>query len=119
MQINETDWESLVPDFGLVFCFIGLHYRRTCVNRGSKASRSASPRRLKLIKAKKMKSPGKKTCSGAMKMLVAALVNRFPQLGVGGWMPSPRKLSVVSARMAAPASRVAATMSGAREFGNK
>ena len=66
-----------MPDFGLVFCFIGLHYRRTCVNRGSKASRSASPRRLKLIKAKKMKSPGKKTCSGAMKMLVAALVNRI------------------------------------------
>src|SRR4029453_1538 len=45
-------------------------YRRTCVRRGSKASRSASPRRLKLIKAKKMKSPGKKTCRGGIKILV-------------------------------------------------
>src|SRR3989304_7613993 len=34
-------------------------------------------------------------------------------------MPRPRKLSVVSARIAVPASRVAATMSGERELGSK
>ena len=52
--------------------------------RGSKASRSASPSRVKLIKAKKMKSAGRKTCSGAMKISVAALERRLPPLGVGG-----------------------------------
>jgi hypothetical protein len=59
-------------------------YPRVFVNLGSSASRNASPRRLKLIRAKKMKMPGRKTCSGAMKILVEALVRRFPQLGVGG-----------------------------------
>src|SRR5581483_5560618 len=34
-------------------------------------------------------------------------------------MPRPRKLNVVSARIAAPASSVAATISGAREFGKR
>jgi hypothetical protein len=54
-----------------------------------------------------------------MKIFVAALVSRLPQLGVGGWMPRPRKLNVVSARMAAPASSVAETMSGASELGKR
>ena len=52
--------------------------------RGSRASRSASPSRLKLISAKKINNPGRNTCSGAMKILVAAWVSRLPQLGVGG-----------------------------------
>ena len=49
-----------------------------------RAHPSASPSKLKLISAKKINNPGRKTCSGAMKIFVAALVSKLPQLGVGG-----------------------------------
>jgi hypothetical protein len=40
----------------------------------ARVERIASPKRLKLIKAKKMNIPGRKTCNRAMKILVEALI---------------------------------------------
>src|SRR5687767_6152701 len=41
----------------------------------------------------------------------------LPQLGVGGWMPKPRKLSPDSMRMAQATPIVALTMTGPAELG--
>ena len=40
-----------------------------------------------------------------------------PQLGVGGWAPMPRKLSVASMRMASAIIKVAMTITGASTLG--
>ncbi len=43
---------------------------------------------------------------------------RFPQLGVGGWMPKPRNDSVLSTRIASATTSVAFTMIGPMQFGS-
>src|SRR3989442_15758365 len=87
----------------------------TC--RGSSASRSPSPMKLIDTTARKMKSPGKIAIHGAWFISLGASLSMLPQLGVGGWIPSPRNDSVLSEMIAAATPSVAATMIGASEFG--
>ncbi len=47
-----------------------------------------------------------------------ASATMFPQVGVGGWIPNPRKESADSARMAVAMSRVTLTMTGPMAFGS-
>lgn len=58
---------------------------------GSSASRNPSPTKLKLVTASVIASPGTIASHGALVRYVCALSSMFPQLGVGGWMPKPRK----------------------------
>ena len=54
----------------------------------------------------KMSAPGRIASIGALAMRSCALLSMFPQLGSGGWMPRPRKLSTDSSRMTWPTARV-------------
>ena len=66
----------------------GKDVRHRCTSsRGSSASRSPSPRKLKPVTAKVMTAPGRIASQGALVRYSCALFSMLPQLGVGGWMP--------------------------------
>src|SRR5262249_57569352 len=89
----------------------------TYLRRGSSASRSPSPKRLKPRTVTKIASPGK-SASQALAWMNATLALRSqPQLGVGGCVPRPRKLSVASTMIDVAMPSVVVTMIGARQFG--
>jgi hypothetical protein len=62
-------------------------------------------------------SPGKTVIQGASKRKERPELMIEPQLGKGGCIPSPKKLSVASTIMAFGTSSVVKTTKGAREFG--
>ncbi len=57
--------------------------------RGSKRSRSPSPRRFSPSTEKTMASPGTSATCGASAIIVCASASILPQLGSGGWAPNP------------------------------
>jgi DNA-binding CsgD family transcriptional regulator len=65
-----------------------------------------------------MASPGKRTVTGAEKNEARASARRFPHVGVGGWIPHPRKDRADSARMAFAINRVTLTVIGPRALGS-
>src|SRR5262245_60985772 len=73
--------------------------QRYYLRRGSSASRRPSPKRLKPSTVKKMASPGKSESHGLAWMNAMLALRSHPQLGVGGWVPSPRNESVASTMM--------------------
>src|SRR5215472_16670924 len=86
---------------------------------GSRASRRPSPMKLIATTVTKIARPGKTAVQGAIDMSVWASFSMFPQLGVGGWIPSPRNERVLSAMMAVAIPSVAATMMGASALGSR
>src|SRR5258708_27131207 len=64
------------------------HRRRA--KRGSIRSRSPSPIRLRPSTAIAIAAPGKIASRGAWYKKVCASLSMRPQLGSGGWVPSPR-----------------------------
>src|ERR1700726_1568605 len=86
---------------------------------GSSQSRRASPRRLKARTAVMTASAGKITRCGASKRWLRASLSMAPQLGMGAMTPTPRKLSVDSARIAPAMAMVACTRMGWRIFGSR
>ena len=70
-------------------------------NRGSTASRRASPRRLKAITVRMMARPGVRSHQKlSMKILMSwAWPSMSPHEEEGSWMPRPRKLRAASPRM--------------------
>src|SRR5206468_829486 len=85
--------------------------------RGSRASRRPSPKRLKPSTVTKMAMPGKSEIQGLDWMNATLAFRSQPQLGVGGWVPSPRKESVASTMIEVAMPSVVVTMIGARQFG--
>ena len=67
------------------------------LNRGSMASRSASPNRLMPSTVKMIASPGNTPSHHALVRYSLPWLSMPPQLGVGGCTPNPRKLSDDSA----------------------
>src|SRR5262252_9813602 len=63
---------------------------------GSNQSRSASPRKLKDRTVNTSAKDGNTTMCGASNKWLRPSLSIAPQLGVGGAMPSPRKLSDAS-----------------------
>ena len=57
--------------------------------RGSSASRSPSPSRFSPSTVSRIASPGTTATCGASEIIVCASASIRPQLGVGGWAPSP------------------------------
>src|SRR5262249_12010476 len=86
--------------------------------RGSSASRRPSPNRLKPNTVTKMARPGKSESQGLAWMKAMLALRSQPQLGVGGWVPSPRKLSVASTMIDVAMPSVVVTMIGARQLGS-
>src|SRR5450759_2291991 len=84
---------------------------------GSRASRSESPRRLKLKTVTEMAAPGKIASHGSFARKVAPVLIICPQSAVGTCAPSPRNDKVASARMAKPADKETWTMTGLSRFG--
>src|SRR5688572_8784662 len=100
---------------GAVLAAIGtVTYSRM---RGSRASLRPSPTKLIAMTVTRIIRPGKIATHGAWIMSPWARNSMLPQLAVGGWTPSPRKLADASRMMAWPTPRVAATMTGANVFG--
>src|SRR5437588_486156 len=67
---------------------------------------------------RKINRPGETTSHHARTKYETALVSRLPQVGVGGRMPRPRKLSADSTRMIAPMSIAASAAAESRADGN-
>src|SRR5262245_131629 len=85
--------------------------------RGSAASRKPSPIRLYDVTVRKMARPGKAVNHHALGSNSRAPERIEPQLAVEVGVPNPRKLSVDSIRIADATPNVAATNTGANEFG--
>src|SRR5215831_2347370 len=85
--------------------------------RGSSASRRPSPKRLKARTLRKMAAPGKRQIQGLISRIIRPALRSQPQLGVGGCVPSPRKLSEASAMIDVPTLSVEVTMRGAMQLG--
>ena len=90
------------------------HISWTC---GSSASRIASPTRLNAITVRTSAALGKTVSQGASRSTSRPLSIMLPQVGVGSVMPSPRKLSIDSVRIAAGTRSVQRTMTGSTPFG--
>src|SRR5690606_38006617 len=86
------------------------------LSRGSSASRSPSPRRLKPRTTRKIAPPGKTDIHGACDMKFFAVFSIEPQEGLGGCWPRPRNDRLASAMMAVAMVIVACTMIGGRTF---
>ena len=56
--------------------------------------------------------PGQSASSGAFQISSCALVSMLPQLGIGGWMPRPKKLSTLSNLITSPTASAVATRIG-------
>ena len=67
---------------------------------GSSASRNASPRLLNASTDSRTIAPGNRARSGRFQMKFCAPLSMLPQVGVGGWIPSPRYDSADSVRIA-------------------
>ena len=64
-----------------------------------------------------MNIPGKIEIQGAVKSCSLAVANIPPQLGVGGWVPRPKKDKEASIKMAPDMPKVAMTKIGPTIFG--
>src|SRR5688572_22533277 len=64
-----------------------------------------------------MDRPGNRDSHGLAWMKATFALRSHPQLGVGGWVPRPRKLSVASTMIEVAMPRVVVTMMGARQLG--
>src|SRR5918996_2751911 len=84
---------------------------------GSRTSRRASPKKLKDSTTRKMAMPGERVSQGARSMVSKALRNMPPQVGVGGFTPTPKKLSEASSKIAEATERLACTITGAKQLG--
>src|SRR3954454_14733073 len=84
---------------------------------GSSASRRPSPRKFTHSTTTRMARPGNHTSHGATSIWLCAESSRFPHVGVGGWIPKPRKESTDSVRIAAATDSVTFTMIGPIAFG--
>src|SRR5207247_1554636 len=87
---------------------------------GSQASRSVSPKRLKPKTDRLMARPGKMASHGACSMKARPVLDSIkPHDGVGGCVPTPRKLSDASMRMALPSQMEARMRMGAVTWGRR
>ena len=66
---------------------------------------------------RRMANPGKTVSHGLVAMVDWASMSMFPQVGVGGWTPNPRKLRDDSRMMAFPTASVAPTTMGPMALG--
>src|SRR5437867_4028546 len=80
--------------------------------RGSKASRSPSPKKLKESTVRKMKALGKRIRCGCVRSDRQPSDASVPQLQAGGDKPRPMKLKVDSDTIAAGTMNVSATIIG-------
>src|SRR2546428_7423421 len=64
-----------------------------------------------------MASPGKSDSQALAWVKEMLALRSQPQLGVGGWVPRPRKLRVASTMIDVAMPSVVVTMMGARQFG--
>src|SRR5579859_1593231 len=87
------------------------------VERGSKASRTPSPKNEKASVVTAMAADGKITAHGYEAMPGKAWLTIVPQVGVLGSTPRPRKVSVASAMILAGKASVTRTITGARMLG--
>src|SRR5439155_26020902 len=85
--------------------------------RGSSASRKPSPKRLKANTVRKIAIPGTIRTQGLISRTIRLAFRSQPQLGVGGCVPRPRKLSEASAMIETPTLNVEVTRIGAMQFG--
>src|SRR5688572_9218514 len=65
-----------------------------------------------------MARPGKRESQALAWMKDTLALRSQPQLGVGGWVPRPRKDRVASTMIEVAIPRVVVTMIGARQFGS-
>src|SRR5207249_10630132 len=87
---------------------------------GTKASRSESPKRVHPNAARLVARPGKAAGHGGFSEYMGAPPESIkPQEGVGSAVPSPRKLSEASVRMALPNCAVKTIKNGAMTFGTR
>src|SRR5215467_3895600 len=86
--------------------------------RGSSASRRPSPKRLKPSTVTKIARPGNRANHGFWWMKATLALRSHPQLGVGGWVPSPRNDRVASTMIDVAVPSVVVTMIGASELGS-
>src|SRR4029077_12800385 len=86
--------------------------------RGSSASRTASPTKLRPTTVTKSAAPGPKTIQGACCRYRRPALIMLPHDASGGWMPSPRNDSEASARIAKATLSEACTTMGAVAFGS-
>ena len=91
---------------------------RRYFSRGSSASRRPSPKRLKPSTVTKIARPGNSDSQALAWMKETLALRSQPQLGVGGWVPRPRKDSVASTMIEVAMPSVVVTMIGARQFGS-
>ena len=89
---------------------LDLEQAHRSLMRGSSASRSPSPMKLKPDTVSTIAAPGRRQPAGSGQTYCCAPSSMLPQEGVGGWMPRPRKLSAASVRIALATPSVAATM---------
>src|SRR4029453_3005986 len=85
---------------------------------GSRRSRMASPKTLKARTTTVIAKPAPMIGQGEPKMLPRPSRMILPQLGFGGCVPIPRKLSDASRRMAEATQSVIRTTIGAEIFGS-
>src|SRR5215831_5718990 len=85
--------------------------------RGSRASRKPSPSMLNASVVRKMASPGQMTIHGFVSIKTKFAFRSQPQLGVGGCVPRPKKLSDDSIRIEVATDRVLVMMRGAMQLG--
>src|SRR3546814_16577200 len=83
--------------------------------RGSRASRSPSPSRLKPNTTRKIATPGHTDIHGACVRKFLAVLSMLPQRGSGGCWPSPRKDRLAWAMIAVAVVSVACTCSGGED----
>jgi hypothetical protein len=80
-------------------------------------SRNPSPSMLKAITVTMIAKPGTVTSQGSMVRKVMPELIMFPQVGMGGFTPNPRKLKAASIRMAVAIQRLPMTMIGPEMLG--
>src|ERR671917_406811 len=81
------------------------------------ARRKPSPMKLNASTVTKIAKPGAKAIQGATSRYWDPVRSIEPQLGVGGWTPTPRNDRDASVTIAVATSSVAWTMIGAVTFG--
>jgi hypothetical protein len=92
--------------------------RRLHTCRGSSASRSPSPSRLKASTRPKVASPGQIAIQGALSTKLFAVLSMLPQPGAGGCWPRPRNDRLASAITAPAIAKVLCTISSAVTLGS-
>src|SRR5262249_29632272 len=88
------------------------------LSRGSRASRSPSPRRVKASTLMAIMMPGNSTRKKGVNTLFRSAASIDPHSAVGGCTPKPRKDSAATSSTAVAMPSVACTTSGVSEFGN-